>query len=304
MKHALTKKNNIYWLASYPKSGNTWVRAFIANIKREEPAPIDINELHTGMIASSRAWIEQAIDFDTSELSDDEIDRLRPIAYRWLSEQMDSPGYHKIHDANIPLSNGEPLVPISATRGALCIIRNPLDIAISFAHHNSNSIDKSIQQLSDKHFSLCNNPKHFHNQLRQKLLSWSEHVCSWVDAPRIKKLVVRYEDMKQNPIDTFSQMAEFLELPCDRILITDALEACKMEKLQSQEKQVLFKEKPAKAENFFRKGIIGDWQQTLTAEQVALIINEHREVMRRFGYLDDQGHPTSIIKYNQSNNTG
>ncbi|MEM9783942.1 MAG: sulfotransferase, partial [Pseudomonadota bacterium] len=41
----------IVWLASYPKSGNTWMRLFLANyiMKRETPLPInEINKLGFG----------------------------------------------------------------------------------------------------------------------------------------------------------------------------------------------------------------------------------------------------------------
>lgn len=295
-----TAEPKIYWLASYPKSGNTWTRAFIASLLNEAPEPIDINELHTGAIASGREWIEAALDFDINELSHDEVDLLRPTAYRWLSQQLDQPGYHKVHDAYTLLPNGEALIPPDATKGALCIIRNPLDVAISFAHHSGCSIDQAIQNMANPKFAFCGGPKRLHNQLRQWLLSWSDHVLSWVDAPDLNIKVVRYEDMKQRPLDTFTEMAKFLELPCTPEAITDALERCKMEKLQAQEQKAPFKEKSAAASSFFRKGIVGDWQNTLTEQQINSIINDHRAVMQRFGYLDAQERPSEQIIYREA----
>ena len=286
---------NIYWLASYPKSGNTWVRAFIANLMHEKTEAVDINALHTGAIASGREWVEAALEFDTDELSLEEIDALRPAAYRWLSHRLDAPAHHKIHDAYTFLSNGEPLIPVDATKGALCIIRNPLDVAISYANHYDCSIDRAIEQMASSNHGLCANPLRIYDQLRQKLLSWSEHVISWADAPNIKKHIVRYEDMKQFPIETFSQIASFLEIPHDDRSITTALEHCKIENLQAQESLSPFKEKPAQTGKFFRKGIVGDWQNTLSTTQVEKIINNHRNVMQRFGYLDNLGQPSEII---------
>lgn len=282
---------NIYWLASYPKSGNTWTRAFIANLLHEDPEPVDINELHTGAIASEREWVGSALGFEISELSHDEVDRLRPAAYRWASQQLTSPGYHKIHDAYSYLPNGEPLIPVEATKGALCIIRNPLDVAISFAHHSGWSIDQAIENMSQKKFAFCGDTKRLHNQLRQRLFSWSAHVSSWVDAPEIKRHVVRYEDMKLTPIKTFSEIAAFLELPSDLKSITEALELCSIEKLQAQEQHNPFKERSASAERFFRKGIVGDWMNTLTDQQISRLVIDHRQVMQRFGYLDAQDNP-------------
>lgn len=88
----------LYWLASYPKSGNTWVRAFIANLTHTGPGAVDINALDTGAIASSRHWIEATLGFDTTELSHAEIDRLRPAVYRWCARHSTAPAYHKIHE--------------------------------------------------------------------------------------------------------------------------------------------------------------------------------------------------------------
>ena len=291
MSRKLQLRGNIFWLASYPKSGNTWTRAFIANLLHEEPEPVDINEFHTGAIASGREWLESALDFDINELSQDEIDQLRPVAYNWLSQQLEAPGYHKCHDAYTHLPNGEALIPAAATRGALCIIRNPLDVAISFAHHSGSTIDKSIENMGKPDFSFCGGAKGYYNQLRQHLLSWSAHVTSWADATDLNRMVVRYEDMRLNPIETFTQIASFLKLPNDKKSITEALEHCRIEKLQAQEREKSFKEKSAKAASFFRKGIVGDWQETLTEQQIQTIISDHKTVMQRFGYLDSHGLP-------------
>src|SRR5687768_15299566 len=99
-------QGGIYWLASYPKSGNTWMRAFLAGLV-DEKAVVDINALQIGELASSYEWVEEALGFDISELSQDEIDRLRPHAYRWIAGQMGKLDYHKIHDAYTYLPEGQ-----------------------------------------------------------------------------------------------------------------------------------------------------------------------------------------------------
>lgn len=289
------RPGGIFWLASYPKSGNTWTRSFIANLTHEEETAVDINELYTGSIASGQHWVEEALGIEIDELSQDEIDRLRPDAYRWIAENQTDPGYHKIHDAYTYLADEEPLIPPEATRGALCIVRNPLDVAISFAHHSHISIDKSIEHMGRSNYAFCARSDRMHNQLRQWLLSWSGHVRSWLDAPGIDRLVVRYEDMQQQPLQTFSAVARFLKLPADQASVSGALEHCAMEKLQQQEAEKGFKEKMSRARSFFRKGIAGDWIETLDKQQVTQIVNDHHEMMAQLGYLDDQGEPLQQI---------
>lgn len=284
-------QGNIYWLASYPKSGNTWTRAVIANLLNEDPEPVAINELQTGAIASSRTWVETALDFDIGELSHGEVDLLRPAAYQWHSRQLTTPGYHKVHDAYTFLPNGEPLFPPAATRGALCIVRNPLDVAVSFAHHSNRTTDWAIGKMGNHDFAFCGGDQKLFPQLRQRLLNWSQHVSSWLEAPGIAKLVVRYEDMQQDPLGTFTRIATFLELPDDSVSVNTALEHCTIEALQAQESRTPFVEKPAKAKHFFRKGIVGNWRTTLTEQQVKTLIEDHKAVMMQFDYLAPDGQP-------------
>ena len=115
--------SGIYWLASYPKSGNTWFRIVLANLLKQ--GPIDINQFSTGKIASSRPWIEEALGFDSAYLTHDELDQLRPGIYTWLGETLSEPAYHKIHDA-YTFVNDTPLLPKAGCLGALYFIRNSL----------------------------------------------------------------------------------------------------------------------------------------------------------------------------------
>jgi hypothetical protein len=184
-------------------------------------------------------------------------------------------------------------LPAEATRGALVIVRNPLDVTISFAHHSGRSIDQTIESMANPEFAFCKSRKGLSQQLRQKLLSWSAHVASWTDATELKKLVVRYEDMRLQSLETFTRMASFLELPNDEISVATALEHCDMERLKAQELEKGFNERRSRAEKFFRKGIVGDWQNTLTEEQVQRIVEAQAGVMRRFGYLDASGQPVT-----------
>lgn len=285
----------IYWLASYPKSGNTWFRTFLKNLLENGEAPVSINELtleHGNGIGSSRAWIDEVLGFDSADLYQSEIDSLRPHVYNWTASQESKSSYHKIHDACWQLASGEWLVSQTATAGALYFVRNPLDIAISYANHCQSSIDKAIQRMGESEHCLNKNRhRKLKNQTEQRLLSWSEHVASWVDNPDIDTCVIRYEDMKHQAQTTFTQAATYLQLPTAPDRIAKAIRFSDFGVLQAQEKQDTFKERPPNTESFFRKGITGDWQQTLTTVQIERIISDHHIMMQRFGYLDLNGNP-------------
>ncbi|MCC5879141.1 MAG: sulfotransferase domain-containing protein [Idiomarina sp.] len=283
----------MFWLASYPKSGNTWMRSFISALNLEEQSndedidDIDLNALRTGAIASGREWIERALGFSMDSLNADEIDALRPHAYRYINSTTEQFGYHKVHDAYSWVKNNtqsEPMFPAAVTRGALYLVRNPLDVCISYANHSSSSIDDAIQRMAKPNHAFCKTQIGQANQLRQWLWRWSDHVRSWQQAELPVK-IVRYEDMKQNPVTTFTEVADFLQLPSQPDAILTALELTKFERLQAKEQASGFREKPVGVNSFFRKGIVGDWQNTLTAEQVDAVVAEHYEVMAELGYL-------------------
>ncbi len=282
----MSAEKGLFWLASYPKSGNTWFRIVLANLLNTSTNPVDLNQINTGAIASARGWIDEALGFDSACLNHDELDQLRPAIYKWHSKQCKPVGYHKIHDAYTFVDKGIPMIPSEGCLGVLYFIRNPLDVVISFANHSHCSIDQAIGNMGNEKFAFCNGKYKQHNQLRQWLLSWSLHVESWVTAKDLKVLVLRYEDMKQNPLPTFTKAIAFLQLNSSQADIARALDNASIEKLQQQEDESGFSEKPAKVERFFRKGIVGDWQNTLTAAQVNRVIRDHGDMMQRYGYLD------------------
>lgn len=280
----------IVWLASYPKSGNTWFRTFLTNFLRNGDAPADINELDGGPLASARSVFDTAVGYDSGEMTFDEIDALRPEVYRHQAREAQETLYCKVHDAYTFLPDGRALIPAEATACALYFIRNPLDVAVSFAHHGGHEqFDHVIRQMARDEHSFCATDATEVNQLRQKLLSWSNHVRSWADAAGIRVLVLRYEDMKRRPEEIFGAAVEFVGLGADADRVRRAIEFSRFETLREQEAKSGFAEKMPRAKAFFRKGEIGSWRAELTAEQAARIVADHGEVMRRFGYLDARG---------------
>jgi len=280
----------IYWLASYPKSGNTWFRAFLRNLQEDGDEPVDINELATGSIASARGWLDEVLGFDTAELTPDEVEQLRPAVYGW-SLHDEEIGYHKIHDAYATTPGGEPLVSRVATLGALYIIRNPLDVAPSAANHWHCTLDEAIEHMGEPNMAHCRSRRRLPPQVRQRLLTWSAHVLSWVDAPDLRCEVIRYEDMQADPLSTFTAAAAFLALPHDAERVSKAIRFSRFDELARQEADKGFRERPQHAERFFREGKSGGWRDKLTPGQVERTMADHSEVMRRFGYLDAQGDP-------------
>ena len=275
----------IVWLASYPKSGNTWFRVFLTNLLWEGPA--DINKLYTNAITSSRETFDYYAGIDSQELDSDEIDLIRPTVFRLIAQEAKAQLYMKVHDAYTFVAEDRPLIPPPATSCALYFLRNPLDVAVSFAHHGNLTFDRAVNALGTKDYKISDNPRQLSRHLRQHLLSWSEHVLSWVDRPPFPVCVLRYEDMILKPQETFEKAVRFINLPHSAEQIAKAVEASAFDRLQAQETATGFQERAAIKSAFFRKGKIGSWREELNEEQVQKIVSDHRDVMKRFGYLDE-----------------
>jgi hypothetical protein len=145
--------------------------------------------------------------------------------------------------------------------------------------------------MNDESYFLCNEPGLVHNQLRQRLLSWSSHVRSWVDAGNLDVHVMKYEDMKRCSLETFTKGAIFAQLEKSPAQIKKALQFSQFNELQRQEQENGFVEKSPECKVFFHKGEIGYWREVLSDYQANTIIKAHKDVMERFGYLNAKGEP-------------
>jgi aryl sulfotransferase len=272
----------IFWLASYPKSGNTWLRAFLATLVSGEPA--DINKLiFLGAIASNRSAFDEALGIAAADLSLEQQTNLRPRAYEIWAAEAERPLYCKAHDCYHSTPAGEPLFPTGITRGAVYIVRDPRAVAVSLAHHTGRTIDEEIARMADANASFSSSTDRLDPQLRQRLGSWSDHVQSWLTAPFPVHLV-RYEDMHADPVAVFGAVARFLDLPQEPEQIAAAVAATSFSRLAEQERASGFVERSRNAAVFFREGRIDGWREALTAAQVARIVAAHGATMRRYGY--------------------
>ena len=284
--------NQINWLASYPKSGNTWTRIFLTNYLNDADQPADINHLKGGPIASDRDLFDRWAGVEASDLSFDDIADFRPHVYRQMALHIAHPLYIKVHDACIRNSDGEMLFPSDVTSAVIYLIRNPLDVAVSYAHHSGRTLEQIVKNLCDQDGIVYENPKLLPPQIPQRLLSWSAHVRSWVDESGLAVTVIRYEDMLAQPEAAFERIIRALKLDLDPIRLSKAVELSRFESIQEQESRAGFKERAMLADTpFFRQGRSGTWREELNSELADKIIEGNADVMRRFGYLDQNNDP-------------
>ena len=291
------------WLASYPKSGNTWFRMVVANLHAEDDEMIDINNLpERGGIASARQPFDNILMVESGLLTHEETDRMRPMLHRFLASEDDDDfsdpqqrreeedrvdagiGLVKCHDAYTYTDRGEPLLGGSeAAHGAIVVMRDPRDVAPSLANHSGFDVDTAIASMGRRDFAFCGTRRNQPNQLRQQLMGWSDWQASWLDQQDIPVHPVRYEDMKRDPLETIGAALEFAGRPADAAKLERAIDLARFDRLREKEADGGFREAPV-GRTFFRRGESGGWRDELSGEQVAKIERDHAVIMDRLGY--------------------
>lgn len=279
-------ENNIIWLASYPKSGNTWFRSFITALLNQ--GEIDINKMETDGIFSDKGYVENILDLSTDNLRPREFESLRKIAFTYKAQQAPKELFVKIHDAyTYSRWDGLPLIPNLGSRVALYLVRNPLDVVLSLANHTGLSIEDTIKKyVNCEEGAFIKKGKTTH-QYYQLMGTWAMHASSWMHQKDIPVHIIRYEDMKTNAFETFKEAVNKMQLNYSDEAIAAAIEATDFQKLKQQEERKGFKEKQITSSSFFFKGEMGRWKNELTKEQIQKIMTVNEAMMKRFGYWDE-----------------
>lgn len=270
----------IIWLASYPKSGNTWLRAFLHNLLRNPKEAYDLNKMSDFTLGDSTGILYQKfLRKPVREMTPEEISVIRPKVQKMLTEAMPDNIFVKTHNALVSHID-RPLIDMAYTAGAIYVVRNPFDMVISHADHYGRSIDESIRITAVEDAVVVTGE----DNVYEIHCSWSRHVESWTARPHRALHVMRYEDMLARPMETFSGLVQFLHLPAEQERIRRSIERSSFDSLRKLEEEQGFIERSKSQKRFFRRGKAGGWREQLTPAQVAAIVAAHEPQMRRFGY--------------------
>ncbi|MEJ2016631.1 MAG: sulfotransferase domain-containing protein [Limibacillus sp.] len=270
----------IYWIASYPKSGNTWVRAFIANLMAPEQ-PVPLNQIPNYVPSESAIGWYQKTGCDLETLFKPSIEGARIRGQIQEKLEAMTGGRHLLMKTHNMLGafDGVPLIRDDLTVGALYIVRDPRDVAISVSKHFGITLDEAIEFMAaPKAYTGGGKDK---RSIFEHLGSWPDHVRSWTqaDVP-----VFRYEDLLARPGDSFRRIAKLLGMDGKASTIERAIEAASFKNLQAAEDRDGFLEASGKSERFFRAGKAGGWREVLSDDQAARLAALDEDLMKRFNY--------------------
>ena len=278
----------IVWLASYPKSGNTWLRVFLYHVTRIlVGAPLqgnDLRQLDRSSVYEARLFslFQEMLGkpIDTADIR--EIIAIRPKVHAEIARRAGRAIYVKTHAALASI-NKTPVINLNVTMGAVYIVRNPLDIVLSLSDHLGMTIDEAITAMNLPGYYAPN----AQDAVYEHWASWSENVETWTGKKSEQILIVRYEDMLDNPVKVFRSVTDHLRLNPMPKQLSEAIALSDFSRLSSIEKEADFRERSSHAEKFFRVGRAGQWPDKLSEEQVERIVAANYKHMERFGYLTD-----------------
>lgn len=272
-------RRELDWLASYPKSGNTWVRLLLAGYYGGTPYAVDF-DMDVG-----RLFFGAVSPVPSEELSLEDQLVLRGAAlFHLAADRRQRPMILKTHHVYGQFY-GLRLFSLAWTRRVVYVVRDPRDVLPSFANHLGEDDLHEVAEVMDDRTSRLpgSGGEHY-------LSSWSDHVRSWTsDDNPCDVLVVRYEDLHEDAAGQLGRIVRHLgygdedEDP-DPELLEAAAEYASFDDLREEEQERGFPEASSKGGDFFRKGEAGGWREEVPETIVARIESDHGEMMERMGY--------------------
>ena len=280
----------IIWIASYPKSGNTWVRAIINSLLFSKNNRININNLKVRQFPLRKDFEGIISNFrDEREFAKNCI-----IAQERLN--LDNKiKFFKTHNAFWKLGEYAFTNELN-TSGVIHVVRDPRNVVTSIMNHFSKTIDnyeKAFKFISDtKRMFGPETSTLEENDLPTIISSWSNHYNSWRKF-RKNNLLIKYENLLENPEDEYLKIINFLKKLINfKIKEEDVLKIIKntqFNELKDQENKDGFRE-AAKDQNdkerqFFYLGPKNKWENLLDKNIKDLIEKNFEKEMKELRYL-------------------
>ncbi len=279
----------IVWIASYPKSGNTWVRSFLTSYYFCKDGIFDVQQLNKIQDYPNKQFFK-------NEVKKDEIHNHWEISQKNLCDQKQI-RFLKTHNSLITAFGKDFAYP-KYSLGVIYIIRDPRNVITSIKNHNDfKTYDEALKMMQNDN-AVLTDYKHLNNHAKTTIInSWRINYQSWLSNNLFRRLTVRYEDLIKNPKETFRDIVIFINSICkfndnfDLIKFNNAVESTSFKNLQSLEEKGKFTENVFSQNNnkkikFFNQGPDNDWKKILSQEFIEKMNIFYKEDLKKFRYSD------------------
>lgn len=275
----------VNWIASYPKSGNTWVRALIDAYFYQDDFSINTMDrvlgeppvdYYRGLWTGKEEW----------ELYDYVCMRQTALKQMHEDKQGLEPFLVKTHVANVKIHD-MPLVSSYYTNKAIYIIRDPRDVLVSSSKYFREDLERSWYFMKDERRVAMPPEDRPTDLVMQPIASWGMHVKSWLGQDGFPVLLLRYEDLLEDTYRELTRIITFLDIPLQPLKVKKAVELTRFHALQKAEEEHGFRDNLPKrlgrkdATLFFREGRAGQWREELPEELAEEVYNEYKDIIER-----------------------
>ena len=262
----------IFWIASYPKSGNTWLRSLLSSYYYSQDGFFDQELLiQIGQFPEKKYFT--GFDYDSSIITD--------TSKFWISAQdrinQDKKfRFFKTHNV-LGSINGNKFTDLNNTVGCVYIIRDPRNVVTSLKNHYEIKDEEALKfMINEKKFIYDYQSKNDYGDF-QFISSWEKNYQSWNNQSMFPVKFIKYENLYNNTFNVFRDLIEFIEKITngknnfDKKKAQNAVQSCSFEKLKSIEKKDGFSESilsknESKKIPFFHLGPENNWRKIFNKE--------------------------------------
>ena len=277
----------IIWIASYPKSGNTWVRSFLTAYYFCDNGVFDINKLNRIEDYPNKQFFKE-------QVKDGEIHNHWDESQKAILKKKEI-RFLKTHNSLIKAFGNDFTKP-EYSLGVIYIIRDPRNVITSVKNHNDfNSYDEALKFMQNEN-AVLSDYKHLKNYAKTTIInSWRINYQSWLRNNSFRKMAIKYEDMVKNPDQIFRNLIIFVNTICkfnkdvDEKKLKNAIKSTDFKNLQSIENKGQFSEnvyslKDKRKIKFFYLGPDNDWRKQLNKELINKMNKYYEEDLKKLGY--------------------
>lgn len=279
----------IIWIASFPKSGNTWVRSMISSLIYSDTGIFNFEIIKK---------IQQFPNKKHFENLTEEYQNIHELKKFWITAQdkinLDKKiKFFKTHHINCKIGENS-FTNKNNTLGTIYIVRDPRNLVESFSNFYKKDKSLAIQDITSKGFvsgaSYINNKQ---NNVFTIIGSWNDHYNSWTKI-NTNLLVIKYEDLLNDPFKELDRiiifLKKFMNFKYDDYKIQNIINSTSFERMQRMEDDEGFFEMPSKDNDqnkvkFFNKGRKNDWRKYLDKNESDNIENKFEKEMKELGYI-------------------